>query len=447
MDELYNKNGNIKKNAWKNKDNHTKYAILLGNILGYTKPEDWYNITHKNIKNNKGAGLLISYYKDSPILFVLSVVKIIYPHYEWLEWKFNKTRNHFWDDKENQKIYINWLFEELGYEKTEDWYNIDVDVMRNNYGGGLLGNYSSSHINILKSLYPEYDWLEWKFKYTSNNYWKSVDNQKKYMDWLINTLGYTNKEQWYTITSIIIDNNEGGSLLNEYNGSPIQLLNALYPEYEWLDWKFKHTSNNYWKNKLNRKKYAEWLGKILGYTEPKDWYNISYYIIINNHGGGLLAEYYNDSPIKFLVDIFPEYNWDKNKFCKNKTEALLYNIIKEKFPTIILQFKQDWCKKIFYLPFDFCIPEYKIIIELDGPQHFRQISNWSSPEEQFDNDKYKEKCANDNGYLIIRILQEDVLNDIYNWEGELYDSIEKIKNGYNKNIYLCKNKEYSNFIN
>jgi very-short-patch-repair endonuclease len=446
MDELYNKNGNIKKNAWKNKDNHTKYAILLGNILGYTKPEHWYNITHKHIKNNKGSGLLMSYYKDSPILFVLSVVKLIYPEYEWLEWKFNKTRQYFWDDTENQKIYMNWLFNKLKYEKIEDWYNIDVDIMRKNDGGSLLKQHSSSHINILKSLYPEYQWLEWKFKYTSNNYWKDIDNQKKYIVWLIKKLKYTDKEEWYNITSKIIDDNDGQSMLNEYNGSPIQLLNALYPEYKWLDWKFKHTSNNYWKNIKNQKEYAKWLGKELGYTTNEDWYNISGEIIKNNHGGGLLAIYYKDSPIQFIVSIFPDYSWDKNKFCKNKTETKIYNIIKNKFPTIITQYKQDWCKRIFHLPFDFCIPEYKIIIELDGRQHFKQVSNWSSPEEQFKNDKYKEKCANDNGYLIIRILQEDVLGDIYNWEEELFESIEKIKNGNTKNIYLCKNEEYSNFI-
>ena len=98
------------------------------------------------------------------------------------------------------------------------------------------------------------------------------------------------------------------------------------------------------------------------------------------------------------------------------------------YPNIQLQFKQEWCQKKRALPFDFYIPEYNIIIELDGPQHFIQISNWDSPEEQFKNDKYKEKCANDNGFSIIRLLQEDVCNDTYNWLQELSNTIEEIKN-------------------
>ena len=131
-------------------------------------------------------------------------------------------------------------------------------------------------------------------------------------------------------------------------------------------------------------------------------------------------------------------------YCINKTEGILYEKLQPIYPTIITQFKQEWCKKTTFLPFDFCIPENKIIIELDGPQHFKQISNWSSPEEQLENDKYKEKCANENGYSIIRIIQEDVFDNNYNWLEELCNSIEEIKtNNIVHNIYLCKNNEYN----
>jgi very-short-patch-repair endonuclease len=81
---------------------------------------------------------------------------------------------------------------------------------------------------------------------------------------------------------------------------------------------------------------------------------------------------------------------------------------------VITQAKFDWCRNDESrrcLPFDFLIEEYKIFIELDGPQHFTQVSNWRSPEEQQRIDKYKMECANHHGYSIIRVLQEDVLNN------------------------------------
>ena len=68
----------------------------------------------------------------------------------------------------------------------------------------------------------------------------------------------------------------------------------------------------------------------------------------------------------------------------------------------------------------------KIIIEVDGPQHFKQIASWLSPEETLTIDLYKMDCANKNSFSVIRILQEDVLYDRYDWLDEL-----------TKNIYKC----------
>jgi very-short-patch-repair endonuclease len=135
--------------------------------------------------------------------------------------------------------------------------------------------------------------------------------------------------------------------------------------------------------------------------------------------------------------------------CSNKTEQKLYDAVKPLYPRLITQFKQDWCKKTTYLPFDFCIPEHKIIIELDGAQHFIQVSNWNSPEETFENDLFKEKCANKNGYSVIRILQEDVFGDKYDWLSNLQTEIENIIKDDTiipNNIYMCKNGEYDKFI-
>ena len=107
----------------------------------------------------------------------------------------------------------------------------------------------------------------------------------------------------------------------------------------------------------------------------------------------------------------------------------------------------EWCKNKSYLPFDFCLEEHKIIIELDGEQHFRQVSNWDSPEKTQQNDKYKTTCANINWFSVIRILQDDVFNDKYDWVNQLVLNIEKIiLEDKVQNIYMCKNNDYDNLI-
>jgi very-short-patch-repair endonuclease len=56
------------------------------------------------------------------------------------------------------------------------------------------------------------------------------------------------------------------------------------------------------------------------------------------------------------------------------------------------------------------------------------------------------KCANDNGFSIIRILQKDVYKNKYDWLNEIVDNIEKIINENEvQNIYMCKNNEYKDF--
>ncbi len=133
-------------------------------------------------------------------------------------------------------------------------------------------------------------------------------------------------------------------------------------------------------------------------------------------------------------------------FCVNKTELILFDNLKDKYITLKRQYKVEWCKNKTYLPFDFVIEEYKIIIELDGNHHIKQVSNWNSPEENKIRDLYKMKCANENGFSVIRILQEDVYKNKYEWITELCDNIEKITNENKvQNIYMCKNNEYKDF--
>jgi very-short-patch-repair endonuclease len=133
-------------------------------------------------------------------------------------------------------------------------------------------------------------------------------------------------------------------------------------------------------------------------------------------------------------------------FCVNKTEKILFDKLVEKYDSLKRQYKVDWCKNIKHLPFDFVIEERKIIIELDGKQHFEQIGNWQSPEKNREIDIYKMKCANENGYSIIRILQKDVYKNKYNWLDELCENIEKMSNENKvQNIYMCKNNEYKDF--
>ena len=137
-------------------------------------------------------------------------------------------------------------------------------------------------------------------------------------------------------------------------------------------------------------------------------------------------------------------SWCPN--CRYKTEDIVYDKLKINYPLLRRQYKIDWCKDKKHLPFDFVIEERKIVVEIDGEQHWKQVAKWKTPEHNRQRDLYKMKCANENGFSVIRIVQEDVFKNKYDWLNELCVNIEKITNEERvQNIYICKNNEYKDF--
>ena len=147
--------------------------------------------------------------------------------------------------------------------------------------------------------------------------------------------------------------------------------------------------------------------------------------------------------------------------CRNKTELKLYEALLPHFPCLKRQFKAKWCmstkkNKKSFLPFDFAL-SLKIIIEVHGPQHFVQVRNWKAPELTHENDLYKLKCANENGFSVITLLQDDVWNDKYAWLSELLTAIAECREAQAQaaqaqvaavphNKFLCKNNEFADYL-
>jgi very-short-patch-repair endonuclease len=78
------------------------------------------------------------------------------------------------------------------------------------------------------------------------------------------------------------------------------------------------------------------------------------------------------------------------------------------------------------MPFDFGSISKKILIEVDGEQHFTQISNWDSPESVQVKDLEKIDYSMNEGFSIIHINQLDIWRDSYDWRKVLQDEIERL---------------------
>ena len=99
------------------------------------------------------------------------------------------------------------------------------------------------------------------------------------------------------------------------------------------------------------------------------------------------------------------------------------------------------------MPFDFGLMDKKILIELDGEQHFSQISNWNSPESVQEKDIEKIYYSIKQGYSIIHIYQDEVWNDRYDWKSVLKNAIDEIISYPDpKVIFISCNTKYNDHI-
>lgn len=103
-------------------------------------------------------------------LFAGSLVKALqfaYPGHEWLPWKFEQSVPvHFWDQKDHQRQFMNWLGNELGFKEMQDWYRVTWKDIQEKGGSGLLDKYRGSPSQLVQTVYPEHVWNMSKLKKT-----------------------------------------------------------------------------------------------------------------------------------------------------------------------------------------------------------------------------------------------------------------------------------------
>lgn len=127
---------------WRNKENRLRYLRWLGSRLGYESPEDWYAVTQARFSENKGRGLLATYFNDSP----QEAVRELYPDTELQPWRFTSVKQRHWQSASNRREYLLWLGQTLGFRADHDWQRLTADAFRRNHGAGLMAFYRSRQI-------------------------------------------------------------------------------------------------------------------------------------------------------------------------------------------------------------------------------------------------------------------------------------------------------------
>lgn len=120
--------------------------------------------------------------------------------------------------------------------------------------------------------------------------------------------------------------------------------------------------------------------------------------------------------------------------CRTKTETKLLEWLNERFPqdsgvTVSSQYRGPKTARGGQTHFDFhlAFPDgFEVIVELDGAQHF-----WGHrhTDEGCKRDLLKETWAVQHGMCVVRVLQDDVWRDQFDWQGWLVQSFDAARSG------------------
>ena len=77
------------------------------------------------------------------------------------------------------------------------FFSKDLSQIRGTY----LLQTRNSYVDLLMEVYPEYNWLPWKFVQCPKNYWNDIENVRKYMNWAAIQLNVKDMSDWYNVSS------------------------------------------------------------------------------------------------------------------------------------------------------------------------------------------------------------------------------------------------------
>ncbi len=321
-------------------------------------------------------------------------------------YKKKQFPNGFWNSEISQKLYMLILRIKLEFYTIESLYKITNNDFRKNHGGGFIDKYNDSPNLMLTSLYPEQKNLRmfgsfkgkrpngilivecWDKKNPLQPYEVSMHSNKicKFKCDVCphsfkSTLNDIVNGHWCPYCS-----NPPQKLCEDTLSCPTCLPKTFHS--------FEGKRPNgiptveYWDEKNPKKPHEVFMCSAEKYKFKCDVCHETFKSRLSNIVRG---------------------HWCPT--CKNKTEKLVLDILQNKFSKkdVKRRFTHEKVRNIRELPFDICILINKIIIEVDGQQHFKDISYFkSNAVEQCEQDCNKMKIILKEGYSVIRIVQQDI---------------------------------------
>ena len=267
-----------------------------------------------------------------------------------------KHASGYWLKIENQRAYLNSLYDRLQLKSFKEWQTVPRKTLIENGANSLLSVYKGNFQKVLKTIYPHENENIIQVR-RPIGHWKSIENQRKYFDDLFVLFNLNSLDDWKRIPlKKLFDLKNGArSVILLHNGSFQKTLQTLYPEHKWdftLTKKIKifkrKIKRGHWNNIENQKEYLNSLYYQFKLTSMDDWFTLIPHKQLHSSLARILPRYQGNSRLA-LQTIYPNYPWNFNiKKKKEKGFWRVHNVqlkyMEKLFINLNLKSLDDWKK-------------------------------------------------------------------------------------------------------
>eukprot|EP01122_Echinamoeba_exundans_P010752 TRINITY_DN408_c0_g1_i1.p1 TRINITY_DN408_c0_g1~~TRINITY_DN408_c0_g1_i1.p1 ORF type:complete len:476 (-),score=30.93 TRINITY_DN408_c0_g1_i1:389-1816(-) len=384
--------------------------------------EEWYSVKRNQVTELGGGGIL----KRHKTL--QQALEAIYPEHKWEKWRFKKrSLAARFDDEKALRTELERIGTAVGIKSMEDWYLIEYRQFVHHGAKAILRMYEDSPYKLLSKVYPEHEWLPWRFKVAPHGFWPDIKNQRVFMEYLLkNIKGWKIPEELdkvYSLKRSEIRDAGGRTLLTYYDHTVSRMFAALFPDHQWEEWKFYWASSlTFWNRQAQQRNYTnaravlESLAKIpeMGISAPEDWYRVGREVLGRYGALGMVKAF--GGLAELLMKAYPEHSWDLqmfNRSSKASSEHHLGSILRSLFPNATIQSRSRVSRgsdTSISSELDFYLPEYRLAFEYQGAQHYEDLYAIGQSRAQQETDTSKQALCATLGITLIEFPHTEAVS-------------------------------------
>ena len=170
-----------------------------------------------------------------------------------------------------------------------------------------------------------------------NGYWKDLSNVRQAIEQLLKVDGKMEKDIPMFLTKKKLQDANLGGLLDHFHGSPIEIVNALYPgKFDITE--FQRVPNKYWHSKGNRIQVLRtYCQKRNIHRDALPTLNRAYFRKHFPRFISVVDRHYDSKFYQWIMESFPEHRFSPEEFnllvgddgqtCDSKEERVLHNFL------------------------------------------------------------------------------------------------------------------------